>query len=1315
MLRRRPAMRGVSAPDSQESFTPSRLKNASRPAARRTLSDLRAFIEPLEARVLLSAAHDITGLTAMRNDPNFSSITGSGIGIAILDSGVFAQNPDLQPNIVAYFNAVTQRFTAPLDPNFLADAKDTEGHGTHVSGIAAATDPNIGVATQAHLVEVHVLPGANEIQAVADPVLNGLEFVALHAKQFNIKVVNLSLGSIFPANVNATPALDQEGAEIKVLESMDITVVAASGNSYADFAPAPGEGVLAAQATIGVADTWPDTGLGEFNFTEPLGGSPFDTFFEFENSAQPDILQAFSQRSTLFNQVAAPGAAILSTWNSPTQLFNRLSGTSMAAPFVTGTVALMQQAAFKFGGRFLDPSDVLTILRNTSDQIVDSNVTTNGRINLSTGQVSDLPETGFTYDRVNVYKAIQAVKAFVQGGGINTDSNNKISDAITTPALNGANTISETGNIGADGTNVIGVNDVDVYKLVVQTPGTLAITSQAPAGGTQFNESLELFDPSGNVVLSANGGGGTPYPPLLSPLGTFLAAGTYYLGVSSASNINYNIVNGTGATGGGSQGDYQLSITVQSPDPGGVPVAAQTLALTNPTTLTPPAVAPNIPFTEESGIIGEEVAPDGTTVAVPDGDVHFYTLVAPDTGNLILQSDNTVSNGQAVIRVLDQNSNTIGSIGTNLTVPVTIGQTYYVTVTTPANQNFAPNDPFSRVVNSTAALTPFDIFVGFDNGDKNGTVADATTAAIGTPVSGAIGSDPGGGFLGANGGNKDVDFYSFTASTAGVMQFAVSGISGFAPQMSLWTSTSGFGVVQNLAGTTTSNLTLYQQVTAGQQVVVAVTGQGNQNFNGLTLGSGAGGQIGSYTLNSTLQPLSALATLSNNSINNATPTPVTLAQSLTGNIGLDGSLFVGSTDVDIYAFTAPSTREYSFSTLTQQENSAQTVIRVFDGLGNQIAVSTPLSSTTTSNSVSVAMLAGQTFYIGVSGAGPGQYAYNPLTGAAAAPGSTGPYSFSVADAGPFQTRVNFQEGKKFSFIDASGHKITATLRGPGTGTAVFFSTSSNHTDLGELDFTGTDTTTNVTIHGATPLPKVNITNGMGTFNAQQDALTGDMTVGAGIKKLTLASASGGTITIGAGSALSLSINKVSDEALTSSEPIKQIKVGQWTTSGATRFQITAPSIGSIMANGTFDEDVSTNVLTKASIGTLTASAIRAATTIGSFTAGSAADSLIFAGAQPSLVALPTSVSDLANVQTASISSVNIKGTFSDTQIASWKIGKVMLSSIKTANNGKQFGIAGNSIKQVRATVNGASKVFSNLFSPLPDTSLGGDALIRLIG
>ncbi|MDB5304371.1 MAG: peptidase and in kexin sedolisin, partial [Phycisphaerales bacterium] len=101
-------------------------------------------IELLETRALLSASFDITGLSTMRQDAAFAGITGKGVGIAVLDTGVYAKNPDLQSNVVAFYDAVKQPENAPIDPNFLVDAVDHEGHGSHVSGIAASSNPSIG-------------------------------------------------------------------------------------------------------------------------------------------------------------------------------------------------------------------------------------------------------------------------------------------------------------------------------------------------------------------------------------------------------------------------------------------------------------------------------------------------------------------------------------------------------------------------------------------------------------------------------------------------------------------------------------------------------------------------------------------------------------------------------------------------------------------------------------------------------------------------------------------------------------------------------------------------------------------------------------------------------------------------------------------------------------------------------------------------------------------------------------------------------------------------------------------------------------------
>jgi hypothetical protein len=1302
MLRRRTATR-------RSSVVNVRHPKFARAAHRAVRGGLWGIVcEALECRTLLSSSFDLVGLTAMRNDPNFSFLTGQGIGIAVLDTGVFAQNPDLRNNFVGFYNAVQDPPSTPLDTN-VNDAFDNQGHGTHVSGIAAASDPNIGVAYQAKLIDIRVLQDPTEIPGQADPILNGLLWVEQHHNDYNIKVINMSIGTS-GININANPPSDAISQAIHTLEGMGVTVVSAVGNSYASYIT-PGESIPAAQSTVGVGNIWSDNGLGKYNFTAAYG-EPGDPYLAIENSASADLVAATSQRSTLFNQIFAPGMAILSTWNSVTQPFNTLSGTSMASPLVAGTVALMQQAAFAFGGRYLDPQEVITLLHTSADHIVDSNVTTNGRIATgTTGPILDLPETGLTFDRLNVDRAIQQVKQTVQQGGLSGDTNNTIGTSVNTTPLNGANSVTVTGNIGKDGTKLIGFTDVDVYKINVLTPGTLTITSSSgPPGTIQFDMGMRLFNSAGTVVLASAGGNGVPYPTLLSPPDAPLPAGTYYLGVAESINDAYNIINGSGAHSGGSQGDYQINITVQTPDPGGVYPAATPFGLNAPSTLTPPLVGPAIPYTLLSGTVGQQTAPDGSTITFADGDVHFYSVVAPDSGKIAVQA---TGSGVPLVDVFDVNGNRIGSDITPFTVSVTAGQTYYIGVTTEANSGFDPNNPFTRATGSTASLMSYDLYVGFTNGDANGTLVTATPETLGTPVNGTIGSDPTGTFLGANGGNKDVDFYAFTAASAGIFKVTVAGNSGFTPRLSLWNSSSGFDNVQRLADASPTDLTLYEQVTAGQQVLLAVTGQGNQNFNGISMGSGSGGTTGSYVVNTSLQPLTTLSSLSDNSINSATPTPIQLGQTISGNIGIDGSLVIGPKDVDMYVFVAPDSRQYTFQTITDIEGSADTVMRIFDNLGNQVAINDNASSTTTASSITLSMLAGQTYYIGINGAGSNPLSYNPLTGAGASVGSTGPYNLQVTDTGVFQRTVTFEPGKKLTITDASGHKVTLSLNGPGTGQLVFNSTGGND-NIAQLILTGTDGTSSLTVNGNTPIGKITVTNSLGNFNATQVNLTGDMSVGGGLGKLTLASASNGTISIGSGGTLVAKFGTLTDESLSSSELIKSLTANQWATTLAARSTLSAPSIQSLNVKGDFNEDVGVSTLGKFKVGSLTASAIRAASTIDTVTAGNAGNSLIFAGLDSSLTAMPSVSSDFTNTA-GLINNVDIHGTFSNTQIAAWHVKKANLRSIQTSNGGTPFGIAGNKVDSVSATANGKSQKSKNLFSPLAAVSLGGDALIRLIG
>src|SRR5688572_30485255 len=94
----------------------------------------RYHFEPLELRTLLSAAFDVTDLTALRADPAFTGVDGSDLSVAVLDTGLFASHPDIEDNFLAFFDAVGNGQNADSDVGTTNPAQafdpEGEGHGT---------------------------------------------------------------------------------------------------------------------------------------------------------------------------------------------------------------------------------------------------------------------------------------------------------------------------------------------------------------------------------------------------------------------------------------------------------------------------------------------------------------------------------------------------------------------------------------------------------------------------------------------------------------------------------------------------------------------------------------------------------------------------------------------------------------------------------------------------------------------------------------------------------------------------------------------------------------------------------------------------------------------------------------------------------------------------------------------------------------------------------------------------------------------------------------------------------------------------------
>ena len=151
-------------------------------------------------------------------------VTGRGVGVAIVDSGVYAHR-DLAGRIVAAIDFTT---TAPTVSNI--PLNDLGGHGTHVAGLVAGDGSasgglHTGVAPNANIVDVRVIDsnGASNVSTI----LRGLQWILANRVTYNIRVVNMSLG----ATPTGSYKSDLMATAAEVLNFAGVAVVVSAGNS----------------------------------------------------------------------------------------------------------------------------------------------------------------------------------------------------------------------------------------------------------------------------------------------------------------------------------------------------------------------------------------------------------------------------------------------------------------------------------------------------------------------------------------------------------------------------------------------------------------------------------------------------------------------------------------------------------------------------------------------------------------------------------------------------------------------------------------------------------------------------------------------------------------------------------------------------------------------------------------------------------------------------------------------------------------------------------------------------------------------------
>jgi subtilisin len=249
---------------------------------------------------------------------------GSGVGVAVLDTGVDLAHADLAGTVDA-FNG----FGGP-------SCQDDQGHGTHVTGIIAARDNSVdvvGVAPSAQIYCVKVLDSAGS--GSDGTVMAGLEWVLDHHTSAvpNIKVVNMSLGR--PGSVDDNPDLHDL---ITSLETAGITVVVAAGNdpSLEASEQIPGgypEVVVVASATA-------QTGSNLCRLlSSPIAADTASSFTS--DGVSVTVSAPGEEKEDVARSCFITSVGILSTRLGGGT--TRMSGTSMASPHVAGIVARYYQ------------------------------------------------------------------------------------------------------------------------------------------------------------------------------------------------------------------------------------------------------------------------------------------------------------------------------------------------------------------------------------------------------------------------------------------------------------------------------------------------------------------------------------------------------------------------------------------------------------------------------------------------------------------------------------------------------------------------------------------------------------------------------------------------------------------------------------------------------------------------------------------------------------------------------------------------------------------------------------------------------------
>ncbi|HYX70818.1 MAG TPA: S8 family serine peptidase [Terriglobales bacterium] len=356
------------------------------------------WLDPKEPNLLAAEDDGVIATSVAANNESYSpiqwnlrqihadqtaaqGIRGNGVArarVAVLDSGVITDQPDLVPNL----NLTLSTSFVPSEPDLNPPA-NTFNHGTHVAGIIAAAVNNYGtqgVAPEAEIVSVKVLGYAGS--GSFSWIIEGIDYAS--GPQVHADVINMSLGAFFNIKPDA-PGANKGGwgtlfsalnRAVNEATRRGTLVISAAGNDATDLNSSWGQ--IPAQSGNGMAVAatgplgWAVYGDANSNWDRPAsytnyGQSVVNVTAPGGDGAYPGsglcTAGGILNYCFVFDEVMSPGG-----WRivSGTKRFSYYwaAGTSMATPHVSGVAALI---VGQYG--HMSPAQLKAMIEQSSDDV----------------------------------------------------------------------------------------------------------------------------------------------------------------------------------------------------------------------------------------------------------------------------------------------------------------------------------------------------------------------------------------------------------------------------------------------------------------------------------------------------------------------------------------------------------------------------------------------------------------------------------------------------------------------------------------------------------------------------------------------------------------------------------------------------------------------------------------------------------------------------------------------------------------------------------------------------------------------------------